>query len=139
MSTFEYESGARKRKEKKKINETISKQAYYKTTDHRPPTHRPTDHRQPTTNPPTSAPPTHRPPRTDHQPTVKCSTDPPTQWPLTHRQVLHDPLITDSPTYRPYYNWLTTLWLANLILTKSPSDQFFQIIIRNGYHLLLNW
>ena len=67
-----------------------------------------------------------KPPTTDHRPTGRCSIDPTTtetdHW-LTDRSST-DPPITDSPTHRPYYNWPTTLWLTNLILTESPLDQF---------------
>ena len=70
-----------------------------------------------TTNPQTNAPPTHQSPTTNDQPTNKCSTDPPT----TDRR-LTNRFTTNSPTQWRYYNWPTTLWLANLILT----DQFFQ-------------
>ena len=72
-----------------------------------------------------------------HRSTDKCSTD--NQLP-TKEQVFHRPtnnrltnkssndsLITDLPTHRPYYNWLATLWLTNLIFTESPLDQFIQI------------
>ena len=104
--------------------------AYYKTTDHRQATnHRPTD-KSSTVRPTTDNRPTDKcftdPPTTatDHRPNNKCSIDPPTTDlstgpPPTHR----------SPTHRHYYNWPTTLWFTNLILTEPPLDQFFQQLI----------
>ena len=82
------------------------------------------------TKPPT----TDRPPTTAHRPTDRCSTDPPTTDPPTHQLPTTDtptgpPPTHRSPTQRPYYNWPRTLWLANLILTESPVDQFFQQLI----------
>ena len=105
------------------------------STNNRPPTHRQVLHRPTDHWPLNNQEMLHW--STDNRPTDKCSTD--NQLP-TKEQVFHRPtnnrlsdrssndsLITDLPTHRPYYNWLPTLWLTNLIFTESPLDQFFQI------------
>ena len=76
--------------------------AYYKTTDHRPPSHRQVVHR-PTDHRPTDRSSTDQP-TTDHRLTGRSSTDPPTtdNQPQTYRHVFNKP-----QTYRYVFNQLT--------------------------------
>ena len=107
-------------------------QVLHRFTDHQPPTHQQVLHwppRIPTTDPLTSAPQTHQQPTPDHRPTDMCSTNPPTTDHQPTDRSSTDPPIINPLTHRPFYNWPTTLWLTNLILTETPLDQFFQQLI----------